>query len=94
MRKREGIQPRYKSETVDADAMCNAEGNIKAVNRHDCQESTGVVDRGTSLWQSRELGRSHEFPPQQEVGRHNRYTERKPKDSWEVGCPHSSDEVG
>lgn len=62
MRKREGIQPRYERETVDADALCSAEGNIKAVNSHDCRESTGVVDRGTSLWQSRELGRSYGLP--------------------------------
>ena len=27
------------------------------------------------------------------VGRHNRQTGRKPDSSWEVGCPHSSDEV-
>ena len=62
MRKREGTQPRYEQETVDADAFSIAEGNIKVVNSHDCRESTGVVDRGTSLWQSRELGRSHGLP--------------------------------
>jgi hypothetical protein len=81
------------NKTVDADAFSIAEGNIKAVNSHDCRESTGVVDRGTSLWQSRELGRSHEFF-QQEVGWHNWSTGRKPNDSWEVGCPYISDEVG
>jgi len=64
MRKREGIQPRYERKTVDADALCSAAGNIKAVHSHDCRASTGVVDRGTSLWQSRELGRSHGLPAQ------------------------------
>jgi hypothetical protein len=92
MRKRKGIQPRYWNLSVEADAFPTAEGNIKGVNSHDHRDSTGVLDRGTSLWQSRELGRSHGFLIHG-VGWHNWLTRRKPNNPWEVGCLHSSDEM-
>jgi hypothetical protein len=57
MRKREGIEPRN-VHTVGADLVNNREGHIKRVYGHDAGEPTGVQDRSTSPWQSRELGRS------------------------------------
>ena len=47
------------NKTVDADAFGSAEGNTRGAHSHGSRGSTGVRDRGTSLWQSRELGRSH-----------------------------------
>ncbi len=62
MRKREGIEPRNKYETVGADVVCGTEGNIKgAQEANGSKEPTGVGDRGTSPRQSRELGRSYGF---------------------------------
>ena len=58
-----GFSPVMNEKTVDADAFSIAEGNIKVVNSHDCRESTGVVDRGTSLWQSRETREIPWTPP-------------------------------
>ena len=78
---------------MDADPVSNGEGNTKEANDQGFRGSTGVEDRGTSSRESRELGRSSEFLAM-EVGQNNRYTGRKPNDSGEVGCSHSSDEVG
>lgn len=60
MRKREGIEPRHKYETVGADVVSGTEGNIKGAQAAMVPfEPTGVEDRGTSPRQSRELGRSY-----------------------------------
>ncbi len=92
MRKREGIEPRYYPGRVDADALTQAEGKTKGAKSQGSGRSTGVLDRGASLRRRRELGRSHELLGNG-VGRHNRQTGRKPDGSWEVGSPHSSEEV-
>ena len=78
---------------MDADLVSNGEGNTKEANDHGFRGFTGVEDRGTSSRESRELGRFPELLAM-EVGQNNRYTGRKPNDSGEVGCSHSSDEVG
>jgi len=42
MRKREGIEPRHKHTPVDADVVCNTEGNTKEGEGHGFGGSTGV----------------------------------------------------
>ena len=59
MRKREGIEPRYERCIVGADVLSITEGYIKGADGHGPHEPIGVEDRGTSLGQSRELGRSY-----------------------------------
>ena len=59
MRKREGIEPRYERLSVGADVVSNTEGYIRGAEGHGPREPIGVEDRGTSLGQSRELGRSY-----------------------------------
>ena len=58
MRQREGIEPRYERLIVGADVVSNTEGYIRGAEGHGPREPIGVEDRGTSLRQSRELGRS------------------------------------
>ena len=59
MRKREGIEPRYKPEIMDADVLTNTEGNTGGAKDQGSRGSIGVRDHSTSPRQSRELGRSH-----------------------------------
>lgn len=62
MGKREGIEPRYKRETVGADAVSKAEGHINGADMARAPANPpGVGDRATSPRQSRELGRSYGF---------------------------------
>ena len=94
MRKREGIEPRYKPEIMDADVLTNTEGNTGGAKDQGSQGSIGVRDHSTSPRQSPGTREIPQAPSITGVGRHNRQTGRKPNGSREVGCPNSSEEVG
>ena len=92
MRKREGIEPRYKMKpwmpTLLAERKAIPEEAIAMLPKGPPGSETvarhyGKVGNSGDPIDSSSL----------EVGWHNRQTERKPDDLWEVGCPHSSDEM-
>ncbi len=93
MRKREGIEPRNCNETVSADMLRYMESNTQGAKR---QGSTGGSPGSmTVACHQGRVGNSGDPANSSHagVGQYNRQTGRKPDGSWEVGCPHSSDEV-
>lgn len=92
MRKREGIEPRYENKSW----MLTCLEQRKAIP----EEPTAMAPEGPpgSETVARHYGRvGNSGGPisssVQGVGCHNRQTGRKPDNLWEVGCPHSSEEV-
>lgn len=93
MRKCEGIEPRYENKSwmltyLDLRKAIPEEPIAKAPEGSPGSETVarhyGRVGNSGDPMNSSCIG----------VGRHNRYTGRKSNGSWEVGCSHSSEEVG
>lgn len=92
MRKREGNEPRYQNQswmpTLLVEWKATPEESIAMVPAGPPGSKTvacydGKVGNSGDPIDSSNLG----------VGWHNRQTGRKPEGLWEVGCPHSSEEM-
>ena len=94
MRKREGIEPRYGREMWVPTSLARRKAIsleprwlwLQRTHRGRRPGHVTTAESGTReiLWVLPRMG----------VGWHNRHTGRKPDGPEEVGCPHSSEEVG
>ena len=92
MRKREGIEPRYENQPWMPTFLAMRKAILEEPNARVPEGPSG--SETTARHQGR-VGNSGDpaNSSRVEVGQYNRQTGRKPDGSWEVGCPHSSDEV-
>lgn len=92
MRQREGIEPRDANKLWMPTLLAKRKATPK---KPTAMASAGPSGSKTVARYQGKVGNSGDpiDPSVIGVGQHNRTTGRKPESRWEVGCPHSSEEV-